>query len=174
MVPETSFHGQPLSEKGFHEAPGKALKDQKLRKNFKRAMNGLMQKRRVMFPDSGELETLRNLAGGIRRDAISRLPDLLEELETNCQQNGIQVHWAQTTEEANSIVMNRNHGYFRWCPRSTWRYWIQKGSIPPSAKPSVKRGGADRCQPMFCSFQGLPKPQTSNKPWSTGFTDRSS
>ena len=69
-------------------------------------MNGLMQKRRVMFPDSGELETLRNLAGGIRRDAISRLPDLLEELETNCQQNGIQVHWAQTTEEANSIVLN--------------------------------------------------------------------
>ena len=106
VVPETSFHGQPLSEKGFHEASGKALKDQKLRKNFKRAMNGLMQKRRVMFPDSGELETLRNLAGGIRRDAISRLPDLLEELETNCQQNGIQVHWAQTTEEANSIVLN--------------------------------------------------------------------
>ena len=64
MVPETSFHGQPLSEKGFHEASGKALKDQKLRKNFNRAMNGLMQKRRVMFPDSGELETLRNLAGG--------------------------------------------------------------------------------------------------------------
>ena len=92
MVPETSFHGQPLSEKGFHEASGKALKDQKLRKNFKRAMNGLMQKRRVMFPDSGELETLRNLAGGIRRDAVSRLPDLLEELETNCQKNGIQVH----------------------------------------------------------------------------------
>ena len=106
MVPETSFHGQPLSEKGFHEASGKALKDQKLRKNFKRAMNGLMQKRRVMFPDSGELETLRNLAGGIRRDAVSRLPDLLEELETNCQQNGIQVHWAQTTEEANAIVLN--------------------------------------------------------------------
>ena len=69
-------------------------------------MNGLMQKRRIMFPDSGELETLRNLAGGIRRDAVSRLPDLLEELETNCQQNGIQVHWAQTTEEANSIVLN--------------------------------------------------------------------
>ncbi len=106
MVPETSFHGQPLSEKGFHEASGKALKDQKLRKNFKRAMNGLMHKRRIMFPDSGELETLRNLAGGIRRDAVSRLPDLLEELETNCQQNGIQVHWAQTTEEANSIVLN--------------------------------------------------------------------
>ncbi len=106
MVPETSSHGQPLSEKGFHEASGKALKDQKLRKNFKRAMNGLMQKRRIMFPDSGELETLRNLAGGIRRDVVSRLPDLLEELETNCQQNGIQVHWAQTTEEANSIVLN--------------------------------------------------------------------
>ncbi|MEC8186355.1 MAG: LUD domain-containing protein, partial [SAR324 cluster bacterium] len=106
MVPETSSHGQPLSEKGFHEASGKALKDQKLRKNFKRAMNGLMQKRRIMFPDSGELETLRNLAGGIRREAVSRLPDLLEELETNCQQNGIQVHWAQTTEEANSIVLN--------------------------------------------------------------------
>ena len=89
MVPETSSHGQPLSEKGFHEASGKALKDQKLRKNFKQAMNGLMQKRRVMFPNSGELETLRNFAGGIRRDTVSHLPNLLEEVETNCQQNGI-------------------------------------------------------------------------------------
>ena len=69
-------------------------------------MNGLMRKRGIMFPDSGKLETLRYLAGGIRRDAISRLPDLLEELEANCQQNGIQIHWAQTTEEVNSIVLN--------------------------------------------------------------------
>ena len=88
MVPETTFHGHPLSEKGFHEASGKALKDQKLRKNFKRAMNGLMHKRRIMFPDSGELETLRNLAGGIRLDAVSRLPDLLEELEPTVKKTG--------------------------------------------------------------------------------------
>ena len=142
MVPDTSSHGQPLSEKGFHEASGKALKDQKLRKNFKRAMNGLMQKRRVMFPDSGELETLRNLAEGIRRDAVSRLPDLLEELETNCQQNGIQVHWAQTTEEANSIVLTACDNWGQ-CSTTTHEAGATPGGDEPDTPGPIVDSGSE-------------------------------
>ena len=48
-----------LSEKAFIEASGSALKNPKLRRNFKRAMNGLMEKRRGMFPDTSELEEIR-------------------------------------------------------------------------------------------------------------------
>jgi len=33
------------------------------------------------------------------------LPELLEQLETRCTENGIQVHWAETGESANRIVL---------------------------------------------------------------------
>ncbi len=94
-----------LSEKTFLEDTGTALKNQQLRRNFKRAMNGLMEKRRGMFPDTSELEELRDRAGGIRRKTLAHLPELLEQLEANCERNGIRVHWAETTEQANRIVL---------------------------------------------------------------------
>jgi L-lactate dehydrogenase complex protein LldF len=33
----------------------------------------------------------------------------LEQLEKNCEKNGIKVHWAETTEEANKIVLDLAH-----------------------------------------------------------------
>ena len=94
-----------LSEKTFLEDTGTALKNQQLRSNFKRAMNGLMEKRRGMFPDTSELDELRGRASSIRRKTLAHLPELLEQLEANCERNGIRVHWAETTEQANRIVL---------------------------------------------------------------------
>ena len=94
-----------LSEKAFFESSGSALKNPKLRRNFKRAMNGLMEKRRDIFPDASELEETRGRAGGIRRKTLAHFPELLEQLEANCERNGIRVHWAETTEQANQIVL---------------------------------------------------------------------
>ncbi|MDP7059417.1 MAG: LUD domain-containing protein, partial [Candidatus Marinimicrobia bacterium] len=95
-----------LSEKAFFESSGSALKNPKLRSNFKRAMNGLMEKRRDIFPDASELEETRDRAGDIRRKTLAHLPELLEKLEANCESNGIRVHWAETTEQANQIVLD--------------------------------------------------------------------
>ncbi len=94
-----------LSETTFLNTATAALKDPRLRRNFNRAMTGLMEKRQAMFPDSEEFETLRDAAGDIRRKALARLPELLETLETKCVQNGIQVHWAETVNQANRIVL---------------------------------------------------------------------
>jgi len=58
-----------------------------------------------MFPDTLELEELRGRAGGIRRKTLAHLPELLEQLEANCERNGIRVHWAETPEQANRIVL---------------------------------------------------------------------
>jgi L-lactate dehydrogenase complex protein LldF len=38
--------------------------------------------------------------------ALSKLPQLLEKLEKKCLQNGIQVHWAETTTDANQHVLD--------------------------------------------------------------------
>ncbi len=82
-----------------------ALHNKQLRNNFKRAMNGLIEKRRDAFGDIDEWQNLRDLGYSIKKNALAKLPDLLEKLENNCLRNGIKVHWADTTSDANEIVL---------------------------------------------------------------------
>ena len=90
----------------FTRNASQALQDRQLRKNFKFAMGNFILKRRQIFADKKETERLRELGNAIKKRALSRLPQLLEELETKCTRNGIQVHWAETTTEANQHVLN--------------------------------------------------------------------
>ena len=92
---------QPIA---FKRNAREALADAQLRRNFRGAMDSLMDKRRNQFPDGDELERLRAFGNRVRARALSKLPDLLERLEANLVRNGVQVHWAETVEEANAIV----------------------------------------------------------------------
>jgi L-lactate dehydrogenase complex protein LldF len=89
----------------FAAASKAALQDSQLRGNFRRAMDGLMSKRAVQFADAKEWHTMRALAASVRLRALAKLPELLEQLETNLIRNGVQVHWAATTAEANAITL---------------------------------------------------------------------
>jgi L-lactate dehydrogenase complex protein LldF len=89
----------------FRQTVRTNLAKPEVRANFYRAMDGLMTRRRDQFPDKAELERLRTQSMAIRANALSKLPELLEQLETNLTRNGIQVHWADTTEQANKIVL---------------------------------------------------------------------
>ena len=91
-----------------HNVTG-ALADDQLRKNLRNAMDILVDKRRAVFPDSDYLEQLRSAGNAIKRRALKQLPRLLEQLEANCTKNGIQVHWAEDTNEANRIVLDIMH-----------------------------------------------------------------
>ncbi|MCG8427833.1 MAG: LUD domain-containing protein, partial [Chromatiales bacterium] len=89
-----------------------ALNNPQIRKNFRSAMDGLINKRLEAFPDPKALDLLRWQGAKIKADALTRLPELLEQLEESCTKNGIQVHWAETVDEANNIVleiMNRHN-----------------------------------------------------------------
>ena len=89
-----------------------ALSDKRLRANFRRAMDGLMDKRTAQFPDPIAFEALRTRGAAIRANALAKLPDLLEQLDARCTANGIQVHWAKTVAEGNSIIstiLGRHH-----------------------------------------------------------------
>ncbi len=90
---------------GFRSAAAKALDDPRLRANFRRAMDGLVAKRAAQFPDPQDLRDLRDLGTAVRARSLARLPELLERLEATCTRNGIQVHWAETCEAANAIVL---------------------------------------------------------------------
>ncbi len=93
----------------FKKNIAKALKDGQLRKNLRSAMDGLRVKRLAVFEDAAELAELRRYGNAVKERALSRLPQLLEQLEQKCSQNGIQVHWAETTGEANRIVLEIMH-----------------------------------------------------------------
>ena len=83
-----------------------AVSDVKQRQNFRGAMDFLQSKRRAQFPDAEELAGLRDLGQAIRQYSLANLPRLLELLERNLIENGIQVHWAETPGEANAIALD--------------------------------------------------------------------
>ncbi|PKU25899.1 LutB/LldF family L-lactate oxidation iron-sulfur protein [Telmatospirillum siberiense] len=90
----------------FEHAAVKALGNQQLRTNFRRVMTGLMNKRAAQFPDPDELQALRSRGKSIKDRALAKLPDLLVQLEQNLIANGIQVHWAESVDEGNRIILD--------------------------------------------------------------------
>ena len=84
----------------------KALNNQQVRHNIRSVMSSLTLKRAAQFPDSKQLELYRKNASSIRQHALANQADLLELLEQNLMTNGIQVHWAETAEQANEIVFS--------------------------------------------------------------------
>ena len=97
------------TDAGFDIRIRDALADERVRGNFRRAMDGLMQRRLDLFPDPQAMEALRQRGMRIRARALSHLPELLEQLEAKLARNGIIVHWAETVEEANHIVLAIMH-----------------------------------------------------------------
>lgn len=95
-----SGHGSAIN---FRPQVKSALANSQLRGNFDKAMTGLMQKRSTAFAGC-DLDALRDLGQAVRQQALQQLPDLLEQLERQCQANGIQVHWARDGDEACRVI----------------------------------------------------------------------
>ena len=104
-APETHQTLQFIPASEFKQRTTEAVSDAHLRKSFRGAMDFLMAKRAAQFPDPEALEAQRGLAEHIRKYSLARLPELLEQLERKLTANGIQVHWAETAEEANAIII---------------------------------------------------------------------
>jgi len=92
------------SARAFRDNVTRDLANEELRSNFRGAMDYLMDKRKAAFCEQDELETLRTQCKLIKQRCLAKLPYLLEQLEENLIQNGIKVHWAETTTQANEII----------------------------------------------------------------------
>ena len=90
----------------FKQNSKTALADKPLRKSLRTAMDMLMNKRKAVLSDETELQGLRRLCEQIRQRSLSRLPELLLQLEENLTRLGVKVHWAQTPDEACQIIHN--------------------------------------------------------------------
>ena len=89
----------------FEANVARDLGNSQLRRNLQAAMDTLISKRQAVFPDPKEIEKLREIGHAIKQQALSRLPELLKQLEDKCRQNGIRVYSAETTDAANRIVL---------------------------------------------------------------------
>jgi len=89
----------------FKQNVTKALNDSQLRGNFAKAMGSMILKRKAILPDGKATEKLRDIGSAIRQRSLAKLPELLDRLEKKCSENGIRVHWAETTAEANEAVL---------------------------------------------------------------------
>ncbi|MBB1488785.1 LutB/LldF family L-lactate oxidation iron-sulfur protein [Oceanospirillum sediminis] len=102
-------HNQSAAQgavKAFHPRVQEAINNPQIRANFRKAMDGLMDKRLAAFPQDDELQQLRDLAAAIRLRALSKLPELLERLEANLTANGVKVHWAENGDQACQIILD--------------------------------------------------------------------
>ncbi len=88
----------------LHARINKALNNDQLRRNFRVAMDGIRARRAEQFPDDAQLQALREQTRAIRTHSLGRQAELLEQLEAKLTDNGIQVHWAETPEQANAII----------------------------------------------------------------------
>ena len=87
-----------LAREGLKNAHAHAFL--KLRANFVR-----MRRETALstFPDASAAQAY---GAAIRREAIARLPELLEEFEKNALANGARVFWARDAKEANEYIVH--------------------------------------------------------------------
>ena len=93
----------PLKTKEYIK---KALKDDRLRAAVDKATQTALKKRQDKVDQIPYWEDLRYKAHSIKRDVIEHLDKYLTEFEENCKKNGIHVHWAADTNEAQQIIYN--------------------------------------------------------------------
>ena len=90
----------------FPEAARAFIADSQLRTNLRRATTTIRAKRNRLVAELPDFGQLREAAAAIKDDALGRLDELLEELETNVTAAGGHVHFARDASEANRIVVD--------------------------------------------------------------------
>ena len=94
---------------GFPRAASENLRNTQMRHNLKHATRTIRHKRDTRVEELPDWEQLRLAAASIKNDVMSRLPELLEQLEANVTARGGIVHWAADAEEANRIAFEIAH-----------------------------------------------------------------
>jgi len=90
----------------FLRESGSALNDGNLRRNLHKAMTTIRGRRNERFSELVDAPALQKINNSIKRRALADLPALLEQLEAKLTARGVVVHWAETTTEANAIVLD--------------------------------------------------------------------
>ncbi|WP_045746142.1 LutB/LldF family L-lactate oxidation iron-sulfur protein [Actinoplanes rectilineatus] len=96
--------GHLRGDEPFPAAARTALGNSQMRRNLRHATTTIRGKSGRVIAELPDWQDLRSAGSAIKADVMSRLPELLEELETRVTTAGGTVHWAADANEANEIV----------------------------------------------------------------------
>lgn len=82
-----------------------ALRDDLLRAATKKSAETAVESRQNVVDQISYWEDLRLKAHAIKKEVVENLGAYLEEFESKCSENGIQVHWAVDAREAREIII---------------------------------------------------------------------
>ena len=97
--------GHLSGDRSFAAEAHDALANTQQRRNLAHATATIRAKRATVVAEVPDWEQLRDAGSAIKADAMARLPELLDQLETNVVARGGVVHWARDAAEANAIVL---------------------------------------------------------------------
>jgi L-lactate dehydrogenase complex protein LldF len=105
----TTFLGTPgvgnlRGAEPFPAAARRALADSQMRHNVAHATRTIRAKRLAAVGECADWEQLRLAGSALKQEVMARLPELLEQLESNVTTRGGVVHWARDGAEANRII----------------------------------------------------------------------
>jgi L-lactate dehydrogenase complex protein LldF len=89
----------------FPIAAQKALKNDQLRANVRRATDTIRNKRALRVEEMPDWQALRDAASAIKQHTLAHLDHYLIEFEQRCTAAGGKVHWARDADEANAIAI---------------------------------------------------------------------
>jgi L-lactate dehydrogenase complex protein LldF len=96
---------EPDSRK-FLRDTAQAVVNPGLRRNYAKATSIVRGRRNEQMSALVDSVELMRVGNAVKQYALNRLPDLLETLEARLTARGAQVHWAETTADANQIVLD--------------------------------------------------------------------
>lgn len=82
-----------------------ALSDTNLQTALARAKSGFIEKRKKAIQETEDFTALKQRAIQAKEKVLANLPDHLEQFEQQLESRGGNVHWAENTDELNSIVL---------------------------------------------------------------------
>lgn len=94
-----------ITSQDFKAVSSAKLKDEKLQKALFQAKDGFVVSRAKVIKDLDNFESIRQAAAEVRDHCLAHLDEYLEAWETRAQASGTVVHWAESYEELNAIVV---------------------------------------------------------------------
>src|SRR5262245_20196555 len=104
--------GDAATAPAFPVAAKRALANEQLRRNVRRATEVIRIKRAAVVGEMPDWQALRDSARAIKDHVLAHLDGYLGQFAEQCTQAGGHVHWARDADEANRIVIDiiKNHG----------------------------------------------------------------
>ncbi len=94
-----------LTSSSFKRNVRRKLEDPSLQRNMKRFGGRFVEARAAVMTEVDNLEEIRVAAAAIRDRSLANLDSYLVEFEAQAQARGTQVHWAETAQDVNRILI---------------------------------------------------------------------